>query len=291
MPRRNTTSLSQTIFAHYVGQAGSEIFDEYANDKGFTFARGAISTSGISNEDPFVTPIVLACLGRHSPPLNAGNIYALTCRLIGSNTSREDHFHFDPNDAIDLGPLPSTSLAFDTRPTIVITLSSVNEDPITHSLVVCTTRHYIRPSIAASTSVDDLHVGSEATFHSMLMDYNEQRQMWESEVRHFTLSVPIDSRLHGHSPPSLNHELLQTAQAINNVNTSCSAQSQRPNTGCYHDFYPPRGETENAQIGHPLSDDVLSYDGVVLYTSDTPPPSDNTIAKDLSRSHKRKTSH
>lgn len=106
---------------------------------------------------PFTNPINVTAYGSTAEALVPKNVYSMNCKFIGSNDDRDDHLHFEHSTRINLGPVenfPETFLeelldkvsivamgivvareiirdpAYQSKPTVVVTLKSTDYDPI-----------------------------------------------------------------------------------------------------------------------------------------------------------------
>jgi hypothetical protein len=133
-------------------------------NKGFISHHAFIATSGMNGGVPFTHPINVTAYGSTSESLVPKNVYSMNCKLIGSNNDRDDHLHFENNNRINLGPaenfpeifieelLDKISIvamgivvareiirdpAYQSKPTVVVTLKSTDYDPIVSHSIQC----------------------------------------------------------------------------------------------------------------------------------------------------------
>ncbi|EGG00446.1 uncharacterized protein MELLADRAFT_67839 [Melampsora larici-populina 98AG31] len=235
--------LRHSTLIHYVGVVGDESTPSNIRDRGMVSVRTGIATSGLNNNDSYATGILLTSRASPRHCLRSGNVYAMTFRLIASNTSSIDHLHFNPKHVIDLGVSSVSKLAnlrktmdkvsitahghVNSRmsilevgsivPTVVITITSVDKDPTTLSPVVWSTKHYIKGQVQETISINKCHEGAEIIVHGVIKDYDETEEMWASEVD----SISI---IKGSDIP-MERKILHTVQPVNTPSSTVSVDS------------------------------------------------------------------
>jgi hypothetical protein len=182
---------------------------------------------------PFTNPINVTAYGSTSEALIPKNVYSMNCKFIGSNDDRDDHLHFENSTRINLGPVENFSEAFleeildkvsvvamgivvareiirdpayQSKPTVVLTLKSTDYDPIvsavfgfsfinafmvlnsfilsfqTRAPVSWLSKFFVPPVRNLEKAQNLCQLGREIQFVGFIKDYNSTSFMWESEV-------------------------------------------------------------------------------------------------------------
>ncbi|EGF98025.1 uncharacterized protein MELLADRAFT_69632 [Melampsora larici-populina 98AG31] len=207
------TPYTHSTYVHYVGRVGKEDTSPILKTRGFTSTRGDIATSGLSHKGLFATAVLLTTPYSLSSPLKRGHFYAITCKLIASNTSTVDHLYYNENRAIDLGVFSGTvtdmllkvidkvtvtahgfithlhtlSNNTHTTPTILLTMKSNNKNPTTGAVVSWSTKHYLSPKWQDLLYIINYQVGAEIVSQGVLRDYNDANDMWECDAESVTV--------------------------------------------------------------------------------------------------------
>ncbi|KAH9812946.1 hypothetical protein DFH28DRAFT_898128 [Melampsora americana] len=196
------------VQAHFTGIVGPELQNILLNDKGFISYKAAINTQQIdgTNVD---TPIDLTLSMRHNLTMVPGDIYSISCKMIGSNTYRNDALHFGRHTQVKLDSYDKRNTVFDHGTinkmsmvvlgivfsqemisadaeigagSVVITVKSVDFNPVNKSPVVWMTKHYVESSIYNNALKKGLKIGSEIQFAGIVTGYDAHCFMWELEV-------------------------------------------------------------------------------------------------------------
>lgn len=175
----------------------------------------------------------MTAYGSTSEALIPKNVYSMNCKFIGSNDDRDDHLHFENSTRINLGPVENFSEAFleeildkvsvvamgivvareiirdpayQSKPTVVLTLKSTDYDPIvsavfgfsfinafmvlnsfilsfqTRAPVSWLSKFFVPPVRNLEKAQNLCQLGREIQFVGFIKDYNSTSFMWESEV-------------------------------------------------------------------------------------------------------------
>ncbi|EGF97378.1 uncharacterized protein MELLADRAFT_85606 [Melampsora larici-populina 98AG31] len=263
-------SLRHSTYVQYVGLVGVESTSSNARDRGMVSVRGGIATTGLSEVGSFANAILLTTKGSLDKCLKAGNIYAVTSKLIASNTPLIDHLHFDPKHVIDLGPAtgPKVETLYKMidkvsivthgyithrhcfgdngsgKPRMVLTVKSVDCDPISSSPVVWSTRHYVTEDLNEAGEVKKAQNGAEVILHGMIKDYDDIDEMWESEIVSITVVREADDVITPQVPVPIQRT------PISSWNRS---EFIRPNEETYYDDMILSYEGADGSVGHALN--------------------------------------
>ncbi|KAH9817692.1 hypothetical protein DFH28DRAFT_1220004 [Melampsora americana] len=216
MSRTDRRQLSHPCRIHYVGECGEEGPAPKPINKGFLSHHAAIVTSGMNEGSSFSNGIYLTSYGSQSDSITPGGLYAMTCKMIGTNDKNEDHFHFENSNRFNLGSVEHvginmTNEAMDKvtmiglgiivakdvikdplykgKPTVIATLKHTDYDPFTRMSVSWCTKHFIPPMKNMEAAQRLCVVGREAQFSGLIKDYDGEKFMWECE----TTSISITS--------------------------------------------------------------------------------------------------
>ncbi|EGG06280.1 uncharacterized protein MELLADRAFT_63571 [Melampsora larici-populina 98AG31] len=151
----------------------------------------------------------------------------------------------------------------DRTTTIVITLSSVDEDPITNSLVICRTRHYLPKALQDNHDVSLLVPGAQVTITGVIKDYNEPSHLWETEHVQISSKAP---------PPVLcNRTDVPFGRTPPETSANIPAAMSRPISGavgCWSDFYSFSDRPAAGSDVEDYASITVSCEGVELESSD-----------------------
>ncbi|KAH9807033.1 hypothetical protein DFH28DRAFT_917875 [Melampsora americana] len=216
MSRTANRQLSHPCRVNFFGQCGNEGPAPKDCNKGFFSHYGAITTSGMNGGESFANGLFLTSYGSQADSLSPGGLYAMTCKMIGTNDSNEDHLHFENNNRINLGAVEQHSInvtsetmdkvtmiglgiivgkdvirdpLYKGKPTVIATLKHTDYDPFTRMSVSWCTKHFIPPMKNMEAAQKLCVIGREALFSGLIKDYDAEKYMWECE----TTSISITS--------------------------------------------------------------------------------------------------
>ncbi|EGF98211.1 uncharacterized protein MELLADRAFT_96086 [Melampsora larici-populina 98AG31] len=145
--KTGTPTPSHTVRVSFMGEAGTEAFARLNGAKGFISHHASIATTGMNGGTPFKNPIQLSSYGSQADTLIPRNVYAMNCKLIGTNNNTDDQLHFENINRINLGSVNrfgeffvvySRDLIQDPahggKSTVVITLKHTDYDPLVSAL-------------------------------------------------------------------------------------------------------------------------------------------------------------
>lgn len=183
------------------------------NHGGFVARAGVINTSGIGGLETTRTPINLVALDLEENSLTNGDVYSISCKVIGSNIPRNDCLHFTSATHIHLSsneraPIEDNdtfvnNIAMTALGTIVakvstdedwgegvypmiVTLKSVDIDPISNEPTVWLSKHHMTPRPGMPDPSNMFKVGQEVQISGMVKGYDNVDHMWHTEVSWIT---------------------------------------------------------------------------------------------------------
>ncbi|KAH9810707.1 hypothetical protein DFH28DRAFT_877983 [Melampsora americana] len=216
MSRTERRQASHPCRVSYLGECGEEGPAPKPISTGFLSHHAAIVTAGMNGGSSFANGCYLTSYGSQADSLTPGGLYAMNCKMIGTNDKNEDHLHFENASRIDLGTVDSVGInvtselmdkiamtamgiivakdviqdpLYKGKQTVIATLKHTDYDPFTRMSVSWCTRHFIPPMKNMESAQKLCVVGREAQFTGYIKDYNAEKFMWECE----TTSISITS--------------------------------------------------------------------------------------------------
>ncbi|KAH9822467.1 hypothetical protein DFH28DRAFT_922768 [Melampsora americana] len=216
MSRTERRQLSHPCRVSYLGECGEEGPAPKPINKGFWSHYAVIVTSGMNGGTSFANGCYLTSYGTQLDTLKPGSLYAMNCKMIGTNDKNEDHLHFENSSRINLGTVENVGInvtaelmdkivitamgiivakdiikdpLYKGKPTVVATLKHTDYDPFTRMSVTWCTKHFVPPMKNMEAAQKLCVIGREAQFTGLIKDYNAEKYMWECE----TTSISITS--------------------------------------------------------------------------------------------------
>ncbi|EGG10299.1 uncharacterized protein MELLADRAFT_60613 [Melampsora larici-populina 98AG31] len=214
------STVVHPIVVQFIGRLGTEVPNARRNALGFVSHETTISTSGFDRTSPYNTAILLTAPKGAIDKLHQGDVYAISCKLISSNNRRLDDLYCGTTTILRIGKNDSIGVEYEkdvmnkvsmvalgivvkmeTVPKgdgkrggkIVLTLTSVDFDPIDQSPVCWMTKHIVERCHQSDKFHSFCKEGAEVQIAGLIEGYDDKEWAWETRLQVYNITPCNDS--------------------------------------------------------------------------------------------------